>query len=196
MTAALVGWYVELAKLEPTFAAPGEQPEEALRRLRPVLVVLVDAESQAALSDLFIARALKHGIGVAIFSGRPADDEPRGHTDRDAIPHFRLPIDLEAFGRMLDQAVVRVPDRRVRDRRQPKTTDRAVDGTLVFNDATGRSWYVYDRRRGDARDTVPFRSFVDPEGNERRRTMRGEEFTDRTPVSLESQLLQATPVGT
>ena len=32
MTAALVGWYVELAKLEPAFAAPDEHPEEALSR--------------------------------------------------------------------------------------------------------------------------------------------------------------------
>jgi hypothetical protein len=195
MTAALVGWYVELASLEPAFAAPDEQPEEALTRVRPVLVVLVDAEVRTAFSDLFVARALKRQVGLAVFSGRPADDEARRWADCHGVPFFRLPIDLEAFGRLLDQAVFQVPNRRVRERRQPRTTDRALDGTLVFNDATGHSWYVYDRRRGDARAAEPFRSFVDAEGHERRCTMRGDDFADRTAPSLEAQLMQAQPIA-
>ena len=71
MTAALVGWYVELAMLEPAFAAPGEQPADALTRVKPLLVVLIDADSRDALSDLFAARAAKREVGLAIFSGAP-----------------------------------------------------------------------------------------------------------------------------
>src|SRR3954470_7267524 len=62
MTAALVGWYVELAKLEPAFAAPGEHPADALTRVKPVLVALIDAETHVAVSDLFAARAAKREI--------------------------------------------------------------------------------------------------------------------------------------
>src|SRR5436190_587840 len=104
MTAALVGWYVELAKLEPAFAAPGERPEDALARVKPLLVVLIDAESEAAISDLFAARAARREVGLALFSGASDDTNAREWASRHDLPFFRLPVDLEAFGRVLDQA--------------------------------------------------------------------------------------------
>lgn len=104
MTAALVGWYVELARLEPAFAAPGEHPVEALARVKPLLVVLVDAENEGAINDLFAARAAKREIGLALFSGASDDTEAREWANAQRIPFFRLPIELDLFSEIIDTA--------------------------------------------------------------------------------------------
>jgi hypothetical protein len=198
MTSALVGWYVELAKLEPAFAAPGERPEDALARVKPLLVILIDAESEAAISDLFAARALKREIGLALFSGSGEEHDAREWAKRHDLPFFRLPVDLEAFGRVLDQAARSARgDRRLTDRRQGPIVDRAVDGTLLLLDAQGRPWYVYDRRSKDRRlaDTgQPYRAFVGPDGTEFRAVLGEEEFTAREPQALAAQLARAAQV--
>jgi len=189
MTAALVGWYVELAKLEPAFAAPGENPSDALVRVKPVLVVLVDAASEDAISDLFAARASKRDVGLAIFSGSTDDDIAREWARRHELPFFRLPVDLEAFGRVLDQAGRVLPDRRRRaDRRQSPSVSLAIDGTLYLTDDAGRAWYVYDRRGGERRSAEPYRAFVTPEGAEVRTVLSDDEFSAREPEALVAQL--------
>lgn len=198
MTSALVGWYVELAKLEPAFAAPGERPEDALARVKPLLVILIDAESEDAISDLFAARALKREIGLALFSGSGEETPAREWAKRHDLPFFRLPVDLEAFGRVLDQAARAArDDRRLADRRQGPMTDRAVDGTLLLVDAQGRSWYVYDRRGQDRRAVAtgqPYRAFIGPDGTELRALLRDEEFAAREPQALAAQLARASQV--
>lgn len=196
MTAALVGWYVELALLKPAFAAPGERPEDALKRVKPLLVVLIDVEAQEAISDLFAARALKRNIGLAVFSGSADDLTARDWASRNAIPFFRLPVDLEAFGRVLDQAARAAhDDRRAGDRRQDPQTDRSVDGTLMLVDERGAAWYVYDRRGADRRasaDGRPYRSFVNAAGFEMRAMLTEAEFGEREPWELNAQLGRAT----
>ena len=202
MTAALVGWYVELAKLEPAFAAPGEHPEEALARVKPMLVVLIDSEFEEALSDLLAARAAKRGIGIALFgSGSENPDDPgRIWAERHRILSFRLPGDLESFGRVLDQAArTGRAERRGGDRRDAPAVDRALDGTLVLFDSAGKPWYVYDRRRGDRRFegrvfARPYRSFVSPDGLERRLELNDVEFAAREPGALGAQLARAAQV--
>jgi hypothetical protein len=198
MTAALVGWYVELARLEPAFAAPGEHPEEALARVKPVLVILIDSHFEQAMSDLLAARALKRGIGIALFgSGSQAEDEiARRWSSEHQIQFFHLPLDLESFGRVLDQAARSGPaDRRMGDRRV-QTVDRAVDGTLVFFDQKGNAWYVYDRRAGDRRaaSSHPYRSFVSPDGTERRCDLTESEFAAREPAALLDQFARSAQV--
>jgi hypothetical protein len=198
MTAALVGWYVELAKLEPAFAAPGERPEEALARIKPILVVVIDTESEDAISDLFAARALKRDIGLAVFSGSGEDVAAREWANRHALPFFRLPVDIEEFGRVLDRAArIAREDRRGGDRRQGPATGRAVDGTLLLVDVQGRSWYVYDRRGGDRRDVQapPYRAFVGTDGTELRARLDDSEFAAREPDELLAQLARAVPVA-
>ena len=198
MTAALVGWYVELAKLEPAFAAPGERPEDALARVKPILVVLIDSESEDAISDLFAARALKRDIGLAVFSGSGEDVTAREWARRHALPFFRLPVDIEEFGRVLDRAArIASEDRRGGDRRQGPTTGRAVDGTLLLVDAQGRSWYVYDRRAGERRgiQTPAYRAFVGADGTELRARLSESEFAARDPADLMAQLARAVPVA-
>ncbi|MEO5569158.1 MAG: hypothetical protein ABIR92_11730 [Gemmatimonadaceae bacterium] len=196
MTAALVGWYVELARLEPAFAAPGERPDDALSRVKPLLVVLIDVEAQEAISDLFAARALKRDIGLAVFSGSLTDDTAREWASRHALPFFRLPVDLEAFGRVLDQAARAAHgDRRASDRRRDPQTDRAVDGTLMLVDEQGSAWYVYDRRGADRRASAnghPYRAFVNAAGVEMRAVLTEAEFAEREPWALNAQLGRAT----
>jgi hypothetical protein len=194
MTAALVGWYVELSKLEPAFAAPGENPSVALTRVKPLLVILVDAASEDAISDLFAARASKREIGLAVFSGSPDDTTGREWAQRHQLPFFRLPVDLEAFGRVLDQANRQQGERRrSADRREQPVVDRAVDGTLCLTDEIGRAWYVYDRRAGERR--AGYRSFVTADGREMRTSLSDAEFSEQKPADLIAQLARAEAAG-
>ena len=196
MTAALVGWYVELAKLEPAFAEPGEHPVDALARVKPLLVVLIDAECEDAISDLFAARASKREIGLAIFSGASDDAVARDWASRHGLPFFRLPVDLEAFGRVLDQAArSAAEDRRDADRRGRRMVDRAVDGTLMLLDDAGRAWYVYDRRAGDRRAGQSYRAFVSADGLELRAPLSDDEFAAREANALLEQLARAVAPG-
>ena len=196
MTAALVGWYVELSKLEPAFAAPGEHPSDALTRVKPLLVVLIDAESHDAVSDLFAARAAKREIGLAMFSGAVDDEGARDWARRHRLPFFRLPVDLEAFGRVLDFAARRgAIERRVADRRRPPAVGRAVDGTLRLIDEAGRAWYVYDRRGGERRVEEAYRAFVRDDGFEVRAPLSDDEFSDREAAALIEQLARAQAAG-
>jgi hypothetical protein len=196
MTAALVGWYVELAKLEPAFAAPGEHPSDALARVKPLLVVLIDAESHEAVSDLFAARAAKREIGLAMFSGAAGDEAAREWARRHGLPFFKLPVDLESFGRVLDSAARRGGiERRVANRRRTPAVDRAVDGTLRLTDEGGRAWYVYDRRGAERRAADAYRAFVSEEGIELRAPLSEDEFSDREAPALIEQLARAEATG-
>jgi hypothetical protein len=201
MTAALVASYVELAKLEPAFAAPGEHPEEAIARVKPVLVILIDAGFEEARSDLLAARAAKRQIGLAVFgAGSANDDVARAWAKRHDVPFFRLPVDLESFGRVLDQAARKgqaAP--RVGDRRTEPAIDRALDGTLMFLDSAGMAWYVYDRRVGDRRfdgsgSERSYRSFINADGVERRCELADVDFAARKPAALGAQLARAAQV--
>jgi hypothetical protein len=198
MTAALVGWYVELAKLEPAFAAPGEHPEEALARVKPILVILIDAQFEAAMSDLLAARAGKRGVGIALFgSGSETDNESaRKWAAEHQILFFRLPLDLEAFGRVLDQTARNADaERRTADRRRRAGVDRAIDGTLLLYDRAGMAWYVYDRRSGDRRvSTRPYRVFVSADGVERRCELNEPEFAAKETEALLAQLARSAQV--
>jgi hypothetical protein len=196
MTAALVGWYVELATLEPAFAAPGEHPADALARVKPLLVVLIDAESHDAVSDLFAARAARREIGLAMFSGGGDDDASRDWARRHGVPFFRLPVDLEAFGRVLDHAAhLATSERRLVDRRKPPAVERAVDGTLRLIDEGGRAWYVYDRRGGNRRAAEVYRAFVSHDGVEFRAALSDDEFSRREAPALIQQLARAQAAG-
>jgi hypothetical protein len=196
MTAALVGWYVELARLEPAFAGPGEHPADTLARVKPLLVVLIDALDEAALSDIFAARVARREVGLAIFSGTPDDLAAREWARRHDAPFFTLPVDLEAFGRVLDHAArLAGGDRRVVDRRRQPAVDRAVDGTLRLVDAGGRAWYVYDRRGSERRSGGNYRAFVNLEGVELRATLTDAELSAREPDVLAAQLARAQAVG-
>lgn len=197
MTGALLGMLVELAEFEPVFPTPDERPEDALARMRPILVVMVDAQVDAYRSDLFVVRAQHAGVGVAVFGvSQKADAEEWARQH--GLPYLELPADAEAFGRMLDQAV-RL-DRRARlsgDRRTMAKTERAIDGTLVFQDGEGHRWYIYDRRSGEDRRASSagaglYRVFVREDGMSVRYALGADELGDTSPATLERQLARAT----
>src|SRR5688572_31352308 len=69
VAAALIGALVERARLEPTFMTAGESADRALARVKPALAILVDALSDTAGSDIFLARARGRRVPVAVFCG-------------------------------------------------------------------------------------------------------------------------------
>lgn len=99
--AALLGLLLELEEYEPVFPLPHESPEEAIRRLRPPLVVVLDGEVDAARSDIFHARATQSGARIALFSEPLVADEVRAVARRRNVPYFTMPVDRETLGAVL-----------------------------------------------------------------------------------------------
>lgn len=103
LIAALVGMLLELEKYEPAFARPEEAPEEALRRVRPFLVLLLDGAFEEANSDVFHAR-LK-GIPVVLFAAPSSEAEVRAIADARDIPWFAMPVDHQTLARVVREVV-------------------------------------------------------------------------------------------
>lgn len=162
IAAALLGMLAELARYSPVFPDAGERAEDALSRLRPLLVVLLDGSLDAAQSDLFFRLATKRRVGLAIFGAPGRSDEAARHASRHQLPYADVPRSLGQFVALVDAALAG-RQRRLGRRRQhangpaaPVTqtggrTERARDGTLIYHDETGQRWRVYDRRGGDRR---------------------------------------------
>jgi len=195
MTGALLGMLVELAQLEPVFADPDERPEDALNRLRPLLVVVADGDVDMFRSDLFLARAQHRGIGVVVF-GSTHHPEVEGWAKERGLQYLQLPTDAEVFGRLLDQATRQERRARLSGDRRAARIERAVDGTLILQTGSGERWYVYDRRSGERRRSEQppsdsYRVFVNQDGVELRVPLAPHEFRDKTPETLERQLARA-----
>lgn len=213
LIAALLGMLAEMAQYNPIFPEPDERPADALRRVRPLLVVLLEGSLEAAQSDLFFAQAAKRRVGVALFGRRGGAPALASLALRRGIPWLEVPTDPEQFRRLLDSAATsdwwrRGPERR-RTRSERRTmpgTERAPDGTLVYHDQDGVRWFVYDRRsaerrRGERREgegdaAAPARDvrlFVREDGETRRCVLdEEEELEDLTPAVLARQLARAT----
>jgi hypothetical protein len=99
--AALIGLLLELEEYEPVFAQPNERPEDAIRRLRPPLVVMLDGGLDAASSDLFYARAVASGARVVLFSEPVAAEEIRALARDRRVPYVAMPLDRVALSRAL-----------------------------------------------------------------------------------------------
>ena len=102
--AALLGMLLELDDYEPLFAAPGELPQDALSRVQPPLVIVLDGELDAAGSDLFHARAASGRAHVVLFSQPFAAADVRAMARRRRLPFFELPVDRAALGSAMDVA--------------------------------------------------------------------------------------------
>jgi hypothetical protein len=189
MLAAFLGMMLELESYEPAFANVGERPEDALTRVRPVLVVLLHSELDAARSDLFFARAARSGARIVVFGGPDADADLRSISQARRVPYFSMPVERAASR---DIRRSRSPD----DRRE-KAWD-APDGTLHFADETGQVWKVYDRRGMERRahpaatPDVDYRAFVNDAGEERRYRPRNRESLELSLDELARQLAEAT----
>ena len=103
--AALIGMLLELEEFEPVYPEPDERPDDAVRRVRPPLVVVLDGGADVARSDLFYARAAQHGACVVLFSEPVAAEEVRAVARARALPFFSMPVDRSTLGEVLHRAV-------------------------------------------------------------------------------------------
>ena len=183
LVAALLGMLLELLGYQPAFAGAGERPEEALRRVRPVFVVLLDQEMDAAVSDVFFARAAQHKVGLAVFGVHARADRLALLARERGVPWFEVPLDLQAFARAVEMAASSDWWRRRPERRAVPRTERGSDGRLVFIDPGGRRWAVFDRRRSvdrrGAGTPVLHRFFVNEKGEEWACLLGAEEQVER-----------------
>ena len=91
--AALVGMLLELEDYEPVFAAPDERPEDAIRRLRPPLIVVLDGQLPEAGSDLFYMRCAQGGARVCLFGEPLVVDAVRAAARARGLAFFAMPVD-------------------------------------------------------------------------------------------------------
>jgi hypothetical protein len=103
--AALVGLLIELEEFEPTFAEPGERPEDAVARVRPPLVIAIDCELDVAQSDLFFVRASQGNAAIVLFSCPDAAVDLEALARARAVPWFRLPVDRADIATALARAL-------------------------------------------------------------------------------------------
>lgn len=192
LVAALVGMLLELDAYEPVFPLPDESPEEAVRRTRPALVILLEVSLEAARSDVFHARA--KGTPVVLFGPPYAAAEVRALAAERQLCSFVMPVDRATLRRVIQEAIAPETTRSGRDRRRPSARE-GVGGTVIFRDREGAEWLVYDRRGGDRRGhalvETQVRAFVNDAGEEWSYELPSEEAADVSPGMLERQLARA-----
>lgn len=104
LAGALLAALAETAGLSPAFARVAETPRDALRRLRPELV-LVDCEHESACTEQFLGPVRMTGATALVF-GRGADGERlRSLADQHRVRVFALPIDAEELARTIGEMV-------------------------------------------------------------------------------------------
>jgi len=194
VVAALLGLFAEIADYTPAFAAEGERAEDAIERVRPLFVVLLDGSMQAAESDLFYARAARQRVALAVFGTSARTSFPQGALRR-GIPCAPLPTELDKLEALLDAAAATRWWERSERRRTP-VVEKGIDGALVLVDEQGRRWRVLDRRGSERRQsTQPSggaqRLFVAEDGTTRVYPLDGEEEAPCTGVELARQLARA-----
>ena len=105
MVAALVGLLLDPDEYDPTFPLSAERPEDALTRVRPPLVLLLDCDLDAAHSDLFFARSAKTRAAVVLF-GPPGRRENVMEMARTrGIPWVHLPTSRAALTEAIEAAL-------------------------------------------------------------------------------------------
>ena len=192
LAAALLGLLIELDRYEPAFAHPNESPEEATRRVRPALVILLDGSLDAASSDVFYARA--KGTPLILFGTPATEGRVRALALERRLPWFAVPVDRATVKRLIKESVATSAGRSGRDRRRPSARG-APDGTLIYRDREGREWQVYDRRVGERRKAEAYRAFVNDAGEEWRYELSDREARKTSAVALERQLAAAVKHG-
>ena len=196
VVAALLGLFAETAEYTAAFAADGERPEEAIERVRPLFVVLLDGSMDAASSDLFYAHAARQRLPLAVFVAPERSAYPDAAVRR-GVPCAPVPMSLEELEMLLVEASQSRWWERT-DRRRAPTMEHGVDGSLVLVDAHGARWQVYDRRGSDRRREHSSgsgeRLFVSESGETRVYALAADD-TRRTPDVLARQLASARPDG-
>lgn len=99
--AALVGMLLELEDYVPVFPEPDERPDDAIRRLRPPLIVILDGSLPEARSDLFHARCAQAGARVCLFSEPVAAEAVRDEARERRAEFFSMPVERRDLGTVL-----------------------------------------------------------------------------------------------
>jgi hypothetical protein len=192
VVAALLGLLAEAADCTPAFAAEGERAEDAIERVRPLYVVLIDGAMQAADSDLFYARAARSRVALAVFTTSTHASFPQGALRR-GVPCAPVPMDLSQLEALLEAASASRWWERT-ERRAVPVVEQGADGSLVLVDAQGRRWRVLDRRGADRRRSsagAVERLFVGDDGETRALTIDGDAVSPRSATELARQLALA-----
>ena len=163
-----------------------------MRRVRPVLVILLDGSLDAAASDVFHARA--KGTPLILFCTPATAARVRGLALERGLPCFSVPVDRATVTRLIQETVASTSVRSGGDRRKPLAR-QAADGTLIYRDREGREWQVYDRRVGERRKAEAYRAFVNDAGEEWRYELSEEEAGETSATALERQLAAAVKHG-
>lgn len=159
LLAALVGSVVDSLRYSAAFPAAGESPDQAVVRVRPLAAVLLEAGESSAQSDLLLSRTRKLGARLMLFGKHT--EARAAWAQAHSVQIFRLPQEIDALCDALDGLIPGPrPREGSRDRRE---AERRPDGSLVFTDAAGVRWSVYDRRGGERRGLVD-RRFVSDSG--------------------------------
>ena len=105
LAAALLAGLLETIGWQPLFATPNEAPREALRRLRPSLV-LADCGYDAAWAGTFLGPARMLGIPVVVLGAAQSPDRARQLAMRNQLRSILLPTDAATLERCLDEALM------------------------------------------------------------------------------------------
>lgn len=101
--AALLGLLLETEGFRPLFAREGERAEDAIARLRPPVVIVLDGGLEQARSDLFFAKAARAGARVLLFAppSPDASDAVREIARSRRLPFLELPTDGATLARLV-----------------------------------------------------------------------------------------------
>lgn len=204
VVAALLGMMVELAGFQPVFAATDELPTDAVKRLRPNVVVMIDLTLDESRSDLFFAHLAKRRIPVALFGPINRQAELSQTANSRGIPWFTLPPDTSRLSSVIELASRSAWWERASDRRRGVDPSQSTGEGFVFQDQQGHHWTVFDRRGGEDRradaaasqDAKPIieRLFVNERGQRFSCEVSADEIADASMLMLEKQLARAVPV--
>ena len=103
VAAAMIGALAETLGYVSRFPLPGETPRDALRRLKPRLV-LVDCEHDSACSEAFFGPARMMGAQVVLIGSNRSEAQLGNVAERFSLTALRLPADAATVERVLGAA--------------------------------------------------------------------------------------------
>jgi hypothetical protein len=105
MVAALVGLLLDPDQFDPMFPLPRERPEDALARIRPPLVLMLDCDLDVARSDLFFARTDKTRATVVLFGPPGSHENVVELAQLRGVPWVHLPTNRAALTDAIQDAI-------------------------------------------------------------------------------------------
>jgi hypothetical protein len=105
MVAALVGLLLDPDRYDPMFPGALERPEDALARVRPPLVLVLDCDVDAARSDLFFARTTKTRATVVLFGPPGSRQTVTELAQTRGVPFVHLPTDRASLTDAIQTAI-------------------------------------------------------------------------------------------